>query len=303
VSTATASSATTTRSPGQTPVGDSPTPVATPTPTATPPEDKQLPGGGTRIFPGHRLVGYVGLPDAPTLGRLGTGDPDQRVEELIRLAKAYAQGRQVLPVLEVIACVVQGSPGLSGLYRSHTPNAVIQTYLDVARRHNALLLLNIQPGRSEFLDEVKYLRPWLSNPDVGLALDPEWAMGPGQVPGHEYGWTTGSELDEVARYVSAIVTDEHLPEKAIVYHQVARSVVRDESGLKQHRGVVMIKSVDGIGNRAEKTHTYHKVQPGTPSFVHAGFKLFFDEDAKRGPLMTPRQVLALHPRPEYVMYE
>jgi hypothetical protein len=37
--------------------------------------------------------------------------------------------------------------------------------------------------------------------------------------------------------------------------------------------------------------------------VHAGFKLFFDEDAERGPLMTPRQVLALHPKPEYVMYE
>src|SRR5262249_42784513 len=38
--------------------------------------------------------------------------------------------------------------------------------------------------------------------------------------------------------------------------------------------------------------------------VHAGFKLFFDEDvAKHHRLMTPTQVLALAPRPEYVMYE
>jgi hypothetical protein len=38
--------------------------------------------------------------------------------------------------------------------------------------------------------------------------------------------------------------------------------------------------------------------------VHAGFKLFFTEDTKAGhQLMTPRQVLALRPQPEYVMYE
>jgi hypothetical protein len=38
--------------------------------------------------------------------------------------------------------------------------------------------------------------------------------------------------------------------------------------------------------------------------VHAGFKLFFTEDrADGGRLMTPEEVLALRPRPEYVMYE
>jgi hypothetical protein len=37
--------------------------------------------------------------------------------------------------------------------------------------------------------------------------------------------------------------------------------------------------------------------------VHAGFKLFFDEDTRHGPLMTPKQVLALRPKPEYVLYE
>jgi hypothetical protein len=267
------------------------------------PVAKELPGGGTRIYPQHRLVGYVGYPGAQTLGRLGTGDPDQRATELVARARPYARGRSILPVLEVLATVVQAGPGPSGLYRSRTSDSIIRTYLDVARRHDALLLLNIQPGRSEFIDEVQYLRPWLSEPDVGLALDPEWAMGPGQVPGKYYGWTTGAELDEVARYVSAIVRKEHLPEKAIVYHQVARSVVREESGLHRHAGVVMIKSVDGIGSRTDKIHTYRRVNVSTPSFVHAGFKLFFDEDADHGALMTPAQVLALRPQPEYVMYE
>ena len=38
--------------------------------------------------------------------------------------------------------------------------------------------------------------------------------------------------------------------------------------------------------------------------VHPGFKLFFDEDTRNGSrLMTPKEVLALTPQPEYVMYE
>jgi hypothetical protein len=43
-----------------------------------------------------------------------------------------------------------------------------------------------------------------------------------------------------------------------------------------------------------------KIRPG----VHPGFKLFFDEDTRNGSrLMTPKEVLALSPQPEYVMYE
>ena len=90
----------------------------------------------------------------------------------------------------------------------------------------------------------------------------------------------------------------------MVYHQVARSVVRRESGLKAHDGVVMIKSVDGLGHPGPKKNTYRVVNKSTPKFVHAGFKLFFTEDRRNGGrLMTPKEVLALKPRPEYVMYE
>ena len=101
-----------------------------------------------------------------------------------------------------------------------------------------------------------------------------------------------------------LVMQYRLPEKMMVYHQVARSVVRTESGLKWHDGVVVIKSVDGLGHRGPKKSTYRVVNQSTPKFVHTGFKLFFTEDRRRGGrLMSPREVLALKPRPEYVMYE
>jgi hypothetical protein len=68
--------------------------------------------------------------------------------------------------------------------------------------------------------------------------------------------------------------------KVLVYHQVARSVVRRESGLKAHDGVVLIKSVDGLGHPGPKKNTYRVVNKSTPKFVHAGFKLFFTEDRR-----------------------
>jgi hypothetical protein len=268
------------------------------------PADAELPRGGREVFPRYRLVGYAGLTGARTLGRLGTGPLDQRVGELERRAAGYANGREILPVLEVIATIVQGSPGRDGRYRIRITDKQIETYLKAARKHKALLLLNIQPGRSEFLPEAKSYERWLKLPDVGVALDPEWAMDPGQVPGRAYGHSTGAELDAVATYLSELVEEYDLPQKVMVYHQVARSVLRAESKLRPHEGVVMIKSVDGLGPPGPKINTYRHVNKTTPTFVHAGFKLFFTEDRRNhGRLMTPKEVLALKPRPEYVMYE
>ena len=249
------------------------------------------------------MVGYVGYPGSPALGQLGIGNLDHEVDALAKRGKSYTDGRKLMPVLELIAVVVQGDPGPSNKYRSRISDSVIKTYLAAARRHHAMLLLNVQPGRSDFLTEVKTLDRWLAEPDVGLALDPEWAMGPGQIPGRTYGSTTGKELNKVGAHVSAIVKKHHLPQKAIIYHQVAASVVRHESQMKSYTGVAWVKSVDGIGSRAEKTNTYKVVNKTTPKFVHAGFKLFFHEDKQHGSLMSAKQVLALKPKPDYVMYE
>ncbi|HET8915503.1 MAG TPA: hypothetical protein VFM91_07350 [Propionibacteriaceae bacterium] len=280
------------------PVTPAPTPSAEQTSQAT------LPRGGREVFPRHRLVGYAGVTGAATLGRLGTGPLDQRVAEIERRASPYAAGREILPVIEVIATVVQANSGRDGKHRVRLTDAQIATYHKAARKHRAVMLLNLQPGRSEFITEAKAFQKWLKEPDVGLALDPEWAMDPGQRPGGAYGYTTGAELNQVARYLATLVTRYDLPEKVMVYHQVARSVVRQESGLKDYKGVVLIKSVDGLGPPGAKINTYGVVNKTTPRFVHAGFKLFFTEDsADGGRLMTPPEVLALKPRPEYVMYE
>ncbi|MGH8828244.1 MAG: hypothetical protein ACRDVZ_11760, partial [Jiangellaceae bacterium] len=188
----------------------------TPTPTPSP----TLPGGGRTIFPEHRLVGFSGG-RGPSFGRLTVDDLTGAAAEMAAISAAYgADGKTVLPVFELITVVAHGAPTESGLYRTHEPDEVIERYLTAAREHGALLLLNVQPGRADFLDDVAALEKWLRQPDVGIALDPEWAVDPGEVPGEVYGSTTGAELDAVAGYLSSLVAEHNLPEKVMVFHQV-----------------------------------------------------------------------------------
>ncbi|MGW5237929.1 hypothetical protein ACWEOW_03260 [Monashia sp. NPDC004114] len=279
-----------------------PTSTGGPSPTTAVPAPA-LPRGGRVLFPAYRLVGYAGYPGSAALGRLGIGDLDARVREIEKVAGPLAGGRTVMPVLELIATVVRSEPGGDGMYRTRTEPATIDRYLRAARRAKGILLLNIQPGRARFIDEVRHYERWLAQPDVGVALDPEWAMGPHQVPMREFGSTTGAEIDGVAAYLSALVKRHNLPEKVLVYHQLAPSIVRREAGIRARPGVVLVKSIDGIGSRAMKLETYDKLVAHLPRPVHAGFKLFYSEDGRFGPLMTPAQVLALRPQPEYVLYE
>ena len=283
---------------------DSPPPEPAPAqPVAIEPPPKELPRGGRKLFPEHRLVGFCGTPGAPALGEL-QGNLPAKAKALETRAAQFAQDRKLLPVFELIAVVVQGYPGPDGKYRRRVDDSVVDQYLRAARAEKALLLLNIQPGQSDFLTEVKTFERYLREPDVGVALDPEWAMKPKQRPGAFFGQTTASVINEVAAFLAEAVARDNLPEKALVFHEVVREVIKDEAGVTPHPGVAIIKSVDGLGRVHSKIATYGNLMEVNAAGVHPGFKLFFDEDTRNGSrLMSAKEVLGLSPKPEYVMFE
>lgn len=273
-----------------------------PTPTPT---QRELPGGGMTLFPTYRMVGYSGIiGSGPGLGRAGVGDIDDRMKEIIERAKPYAvDGRKIMPTLEYIATMVHPCRNAPKC-RTRSTDDRIQKHLDAVRKVNGYLLLAIQPGRSDFPTEVKAYEKFLKEPDVGLAMDPEWRMGPNQEPMRTFGSTSGKELDEVNAYISRLVQENQLPEKVVLYHMIRTNWVRKPEDLKQHPGVVNIVSVDGIGSKSMKVETWNAIMKVKPAHVHPGFKLFYTEDtAGSWQLMTPAEVMALTPRPEYVLYE
>lgn len=260
----------------------------------------QLPGGGRRIFPEHRVVAFYGAPQSDALGVLGIGSPERAAAHLERVARAYARpSRPVLPAFELIATIATAGPGDDGLHRFHQSDATIERYLLAARRAKALLVLDVQPGLGDFLSEVRRLRPWLVEPDVGIALDPEWHVGGGEIPGKTIGSVTAREVNGVAAYVAGIVAQHDLPEKLFVVHEFTAAMVEGRDRIRARPGLALTMNVDGFGTPAAKISKYRELTADTPRFAD-GFKLFYVEDTDR---MSPRAVLALRPPPDLVVYE
>jgi hypothetical protein len=201
--------------------------------------------------------------------------------------------------MELLAVIAAASPGEGERYNTRQAPAIIDRYLRAARRVHALLILDIQPGRADFFSEAIRLRKWLAQPDVGLALDPEWRMDPGEVPGQVIGHVEAREVNAVSAWLSQLVVRRRLPQKLFLIHQFTNDMV-DDAQLHERAGLAMVLNADGFGTQALKKVKYKAFTSSPRSFFGEGFKLFYREDTK---LMKPRQVLRLHPPPDVVVYE
>jgi hypothetical protein len=267
---------------------------------ASRPEPAQLPGGGRRLFPDRRVVAFYGNPRDRALGELGIGTPAQAARKLLKQAKPYGRAsRPVLPAMELITTVATAAPGPSGDYRDRMSFNMIRRYHAAARKAGALLVLDIQPGRGSFAPEVERLRPFLVQPDVGLALDPEWHVGPGQLPGKVIGQTDADVVNASATYMSKLVKTYNLPEKLLIVHRFTDNMIARAQRLRAVPGVRTVVNVDGFGTNSVKIAKYKAFVRTTPNAAR-GFKLFYHEDPHT---MTPRAVMALRPRPDVVVYE
>ena len=260
----------------------------------------ELPRGGRAIFPNHTVVAFYGAPQNDELGALGIGSPAAAGRRLERQARRYRRrGRAVLPAFELIATIAHSSPGDDGDHSERQSPRTIRRYLRAARARKALLILDIQPGRAPFMREVRAFRRFLEEPDVSLALDPEWSLAPGELPGQQIGSTDAAIVNRVSRYLSRIVQQGNLPQKLLVVHRFTHDMIENERALQQHRGVALTVNVDGFGDQPNKITKYREFTRGRRD-GHHGFKLFYGEDTD---LMRPRQVLRLRPRPELIVYE
>ncbi|WP_137293343.1 hypothetical protein [Nocardioides dongxiaopingii] len=274
------------------PAGGAPASEVPSPPAATPdgPEPPAPPPPGRGIFAGGRvLVAYYGTGQTASLGVLGESDPDTMHRRLLREARTFARpGRPVQPVYELIVTVADGVPGHDGDYSHDVPRAVVERYLRAARRHGALLLLDVQPGRSTFPEVARRWAWALRDPLVGLALDPEWRMGPRQVPGRVIGSVRGAEVDRTAAWLARLRAERDLPEKLFVLHQFRREMITDVDRVRARPGLAMVQHVDGFGTPGQKLATYRHV--ARPQQFRMGFKLFYDEDVRRMPAAAVHRI-------------
>ncbi len=285
-------------------VATRPTPTAPPTtPSASGPAPaggaSTLPRGDRTLLPKWRVVAYYGGPNGPALGVLGSGPPDAVWPRLAKEAARWAsRGHPVLPAYELIAVVASAGPGPDGKYRYRIDSADIQRYLDSARRHKALLVLDIQPGRADFVTEAKRLERWLVFPDVALAIDPEWRMGPHDVPGRRIGSVGAAEVNAVSGWLDGLTAKHKLPQKLLLVHQFTNGMVRGKPSVTPRKNLAMVFNMDGFGAQADKLVKYRML--AADKRFGLGFKLFYKQDID---LFTPPELLAVHPAPAVLEFQ
>jgi hypothetical protein len=264
---------------------------------------RQLPGGGQVLFPGHRLVALYGHPGAPGLGALGQQDLTASIALAKRMAVGYRPFSDVpvVPAFEIIATVAQASPGTDGSYSYESPVSSLRPWVDAATAAGLYVVLDLQPGRARLLRQAERYQPLLRQPDVGLALDPEWELQPGQAPLQQVGHVDIDEVNGVARWLAALTTRYHLPQKLLVLHQFQLQMIAREGDLDtSYDNLAIVIHMDGQGTPADKQDTWNAVTAAAPPGVYFGWKDFFLEDH---PMLTPQQTQADAPAAVMVSYQ
>jgi hypothetical protein len=263
----------------------------------------QLPGGGQVLFPGHLLVALYGHPTTPSLGVLGRQDLPASIARARRMAAPYRKlcHVPVVPTFEIIATVAQGSPGYDGMYSYETPVSVLLPWIRQATAAHMYVVLDLQPGRANFLSQAKHYASLLRLPNVGLALDPEWKLQPRQLPLHQIGGVGIAEVNSVVNWLAQLTARYRLPQKLLVLHQFRLSMILGEQDLDTHHDdLAIVIHMDGQGTQAEKWQTWRSVLGAAPRGVFFGWKNFLVKDH---PMADPQQTMDRTPRPVMVSYQ
>ena len=263
----------------------------------------QLPGGGQILFPGRLLVALYGHPGAPSLGVLGEQGLSASIARARKVATAYrALSRvPVIPALEIIATVAQARPGRDGAYSYQSSVASLRPWVRRATAAGMYVILDLQPGRASLLAQARSYRSLLRMPDVGLALDPEWKLTPHQVPLHQIGSVSISEVNSVISWLAGLTERHRLPQKLLVLHQFKLSMIGDEHQLDtRHEDLAILIHMDGQGTRADKQQTWQAVTRAAPAGAAFGWKNFYVKDH---PMMSPQQTIARTPQLSMISYQ
>ena len=258
------------------------------------------------ILPCSRIVAYYGHPSSTRMGALGQYPKD----EMIRRWKAQVAewekadpNTPVVPALHMVSVVAQGEPATAGMYRTITSDEKVKEVYGWAKENGGIFIVDIQPGQ----DDIRKLLPrfdWiLKNPDVHLAVDPEFYMQDGAKPGAKIGHITAADINYVSEHLAKLVKEHNLPPKTLIIHRFTRPMVKNYQDIELRPEVQLVMHMDGWGAPWLKFDSYRDYVVDEP-VQFTGWKNFYHNDTKKGdPLVTPQQLLGAYPQPLYIQYQ
>jgi len=248
------------------------------------------------------ILAFYGHPRSKNMGILGRYTKEELNSKLNDLSAEYqtAGGKNVCKAFYIIFGTVWPGGDIGIIQES-----LLKEYIDFALENNILIFLDHQIGRFTPADSIKTMLPWLKYPNVHLALDPEWRT---TKPMEEIGAVTADEINQVQQIMENYMIENQIPgERLLVIHQFNYRMISNRE--KVNGGfsrVRLVHCADGFGNPQIKKATY-AYNAQAVNMPVKGFKLFYNFGIPGAgydsPLLTPKEVFDLNPRPYIVMYQ
>jgi len=291
-------------------VANYPAPVGTSTASTTVkhlwPTQAPYPKAGA-ILPFHRIIAYYGNFYSTGMGVLGEYDAPTMLAKLkstVAQWNAADPSTPAIPAIDYIALTAQGSPGKQGYYMLRMPDSQIDHAVDLANQVNGIVILDVQVGLSNLQRELPMLDKYLAMPNVHLAIDPEFAMHNGEVPGSVIGTFSSADVNYAAQHLAALVQANDLPPKVLIVHRFTENMVTGYQNIHPLPEVQIVMDMDGWGSPAKKLNTYQRFVASEP-VQFTGFKLFYKNDLKPPStrMLTPQELIKLTPQPLFIQYQ
>ncbi|MDR1576122.1 MAG: hypothetical protein LBS37_08975 [Treponema sp.] len=257
----------------------------------------------TSLLLNNDILAFYGHPNSRNMGILGRYPIEELDAKLTALAgefEAESGGRRVLKAFYIIYGTVWPE-GEIGILKEDT----LKRYIEYAQEHNILVFIDHQIGRYDPVDSLTRMLPWLAYPNVHLALDPEWRT---TKPMKEIGTVTADEINRAQQTMEDYIIKNNISgERLLVIHQFNWRMIKDrESVRSDFRRVRLVHCADGFGAPHLKRAAYaYNAEAG--NIPVKGFKLFYNFGIPGAgydnPLLSPKEIYALKPRPYVIMYQ
>jgi len=257
----------------------------------------------TSLLLNNDILAFYGHPRSKQMGILGRYSIEELDKKLAALAKEYesvSDGRKVLKAFYIIFGTVwpEGEIGIIG-------DETLKKYIDYGLENDVLVFIDHQIGRYDPIDSLKRMLPYLKYPNVHLALDPEWRT---TKPMKEIGTVTAAELNRAQQVMEDYIVANDIPgERFLVIHQFNWRMIQNREKVDStFRRVRLVHCADGFGPPHLKRASYAYNAEITNMPVKS-FKLFYNFNIPGAgydqPLLNPKEVYALKPRPYIIMYQ
>jgi len=249
------------------------------------------------------ILAFYGHPRSQRMGILGRYSIEELDKRLTKLANEYeaeSGGRKVIKAFYIIYGTVwpEGEIGIIS-------EDILKRYIDYALKNDILVFIDHQIGRYDPINSLKRMLPWLKYPNVHLALDPEWRT---TKPMKEIGTVTADEINRAQQVMEEYIIENDIPgERFLVIHQFNWRMIQNREKVdSSFRRVRMVHCADGFGPPRLKRASYAYNAEAANMPIKA-FKLFYNFEIPGAgydhPLLTPKEVYALTPRPYIIMYQ